>query len=62
MKGSYSTVFKGVWMNTEVAIKRCLIVDLLDDPLKDFLKESEILSNLRHQNIVRFLGAGKRYF
>ncbi|KAL0483165.1 serine/threonine-protein kinase/receptor [Acrasis kona] len=55
--GSSSVVFKATYMGVPVAVKRCLICDLLEDPLQDFLKETNIMSKLRHQNVVSFLGA-----
>ncbi len=55
--GSSGQVFKAKYLGTTVAVKRCLIVDLLEDPLLDFLRETQLLSSLRHQNIVTFIGA-----
>lgn len=55
--GSSGQVFKGSFMGITVAIKRCLIVDLLEDPLKDFMSETQIMSSFRHPNVVQFLGA-----
>lgn len=50
--GSSSVVFKATYMGVTVAVKRCLICDLLEDPLRDFIKETTIMSKLRHQNVV----------
>lgn len=47
---------KGKWKGKTVAIKRCLICDLMEDPLKDFMKETQILSSVNHPNIVKFYG------
>lgn len=55
--GSSAQVFKGKYMNTMVAIKQCLIVDLLDDPLKELMAETTLMSSLRHPNVVQFVGA-----
>eukprot|EP01080_Neovahlkampfia_damariscottae_P009757 gene9757-2084_t len=55
--GSSGTVYKGNYLGSTVAVKRCLIVDLLDDPLKDFMSETTLMSRLRHPNVVQFLGA-----
>jgi hypothetical protein len=33
------------------------MVDLLEDPLKDFMNETQILSKLRHPNTLRLFGA-----
>lgn len=55
--GSSGQVFKGTFMGSTVAVKRCLIVDLLEDPLKDFMSETQIMSSFRHPNVVQFIGA-----
>lgn len=55
--GSSSQVFKARYQDMNVAVKRCLIIDLLDDPLRDFLKETSLMSKLRHRNVVQFIGA-----
>jgi serine/threonine protein kinase len=51
-EGSNSVVFKAAYMGVTVAVKRCVIIDLLDDPLQDFIKETTIMSKLRHPNVV----------
>ncbi|KAG8057094.1 hypothetical protein GUJ93_ZPchr0002g25120 [Zizania palustris] len=53
--GGHGTVYKGlVKSNTEVAVKRCLIMD--EQQKKEFGKEMLILSQINHVNIVKLLG------
>jgi serine/threonine protein kinase len=58
--GSSGQVYRGTFMGSKVAVKRCLIVDLLDDPLKYFMQETNVMSVLRHPNVVKFFGASLR--
>ena len=55
--GGYGDVFKGVWEGAPVAIKR-FGKRLLSTKkaIKDFIKEIEVLNQLRHPNIVQYLG------
>ncbi|KAG2374234.1 hypothetical protein C9374_011071 [Naegleria lovaniensis] len=55
--GSSGIVYKAKYMGVLVAVKQCLICDLLEDPLKEYMKETQILSSIRHPNIVQFIGA-----
>ena len=62
-RGSFATVYKGKWLQTTiVVIKKCKFIDLLDDPLKDFLNEAVLLSSLRHPNIIQFYGFTSVWF
>lgn len=54
----YGEVFKGKWLGQDVAIKvygrkKVKNKDQLDS---DFLREVEVISKLRHPNIVLFMG------
>jgi serine/threonine protein kinase len=50
-RGHFGEVYKASWNGTEVALKT---VHKLDK--SEFLRECELLSNLNHPNILRFLG------
>lgn len=58
--GAFGEVYDGKWRRSRVAIKRLLTSSrwqMEEDSVQDFFAEMEILSNARHPNIVRFLGA-----
>ena len=55
--GSSGCVFRAKFMGVTVAVKQCLICDLLEDPLKEYMKETQIMSSIRHPNVVQFIGA-----
>ena len=52
-KGQFGSVFKGVWQGMSIAIKE---LDDYTDP-KEFSDEVWLMSQLDHENIVRFVGA-----
>lgn len=52
--GTFSTVFKGVWRGTEVALKNLKVSSI---ETTQFVKEMDIISRLHHPNILQFLGA-----
>ncbi|XP_073312563.1 U-box domain-containing protein 33-like [Primulina huaijiensis] len=54
-EGGYGSIYKGKLRNTQVAIKM-LHLDSLQGPL-EFQQEVNILSKLRHPNIVTLIGA-----
>ncbi|XP_050365535.1 uncharacterized protein LOC126784080 [Argentina anserina] len=60
--GTYGTVFYGRWKGSDVAIKRikktCFAGRSLeqDQLTKDFWRETQILSDLHHPNVVAFYG------
>jgi serine/threonine protein kinase len=49
--GHFGEVFKGTWNRTPIALKK-----LKKDQIEDFIQELVTLKNLRHPNIVAFLG------
>jgi tRNA A-37 threonylcarbamoyl transferase component Bud32 len=60
-EGSFGNVFRGELCGKEVALKQLKISKSLNEPDKErairkFNNEVEILKNLRHPNIVSFLG------
>lgn len=54
--GGYGEVFKAKWVGTQVAIKRFGKRHMSKKALKDFIKEIEMLNQLRHPNIVLYMG------
>ena len=55
--GAYGVVWAGMWRRNEVAIKQMATGKLTEDDTDTFFAEMQLLSELRHENIVRFLGA-----
>lgn len=55
-RGGYGDVYKARWMGTRVAVKRFGKRYLTKKALKDFIKEIEMLNQLRHPNIVLYMG------
>ena len=55
-RGGYGDVYKARWMGTKVAVKRFGKRYLTKKALKDFIKEIEMLNQLRHPNIVLYMG------
>ena len=55
-RGGYGDVYKAKWMGTKVAVKRFGKRYLTKKALKDFIKEIEMLHQLRHPNVVMFFG------
>ena len=52
-KGQFGSVYKGVWDGVSIAIKE---LDDFTDP-KEFSDEVWLMSQLDHENIVKFVGA-----
>jgi serine/threonine protein kinase len=55
--GSYGVVYRGRWKNVDVAVKRFAKQRLGERRLLEFRAEVAFLSELRHPNIVVFVGA-----
>jgi len=55
--GAYGEVWAGRWRRNDVAVKLLSRSEDSDKGKQDFLREMQLLSELRHPNIVRFLGA-----
>ena len=55
--GGTSEVFKGIYRDSEVAVKKLRIMDLKDDKIKEFKREVQSLSMMRHPYLVLFMGA-----
>ena len=49
-------MYKAKWMGTKVAVKRFGKRYLTKKALKDFIKEIEMLHQLRHPNVVLYMG------
>ncbi|EFC46712.1 serine/threonine protein kinase [Naegleria gruberi] len=55
--GSFSEVYRGRWLGATVAVKRFLVNHIESDEIvQDFIKESKLMSKLRHPNVVQFMG------
>jgi serine/threonine protein kinase len=54
--GGYGEVFKAKWMGTNVAVKRFSRKCKEKKSIIDFIKEIEIVNQLRHPNIIFYLG------
>jgi len=54
--GGFGDVYKGNFRGTEVAIKKVLSDKLSKDAVEELIKEAEIMTNLRHPNVVLFMG------
>lgn len=55
--GCFGSVFRGNCRGKEVAIKKLFKQDLDEKSLSDFKKEVEIMAQLRHPNVLLFMGA-----
>ena len=54
-EGTQATVFRGHWVEREIAIKKAVIREAVD--LVRFRREVELLASCRHPNIVALLAA-----
>jgi tRNA A-37 threonylcarbamoyl transferase component Bud32 len=57
--GAYGTVYRGRYRGQDVAIKVLKMQDLPTEMLDEFDREIDLMTKLRHKNIVQFIGASK---
>ncbi|KAI9922503.1 hypothetical protein PsorP6_002471 [Peronosclerospora sorghi] len=55
--GAFGEVIKGAYCGTPVVVKRMLRTKITEDNLRMFSDEIQLMMNLRHPNIVQFIGA-----
>lgn len=55
--GAFGEVIKGTYCGTPVVVKRMLRTKITEDNLRMFGNEIQLMMNLRHPNIVQFIGA-----
>ncbi|GLT94647.1 hypothetical protein SLE2022_123760 [Rubroshorea leprosula] len=55
--GSFGTVHRAEWNDSDVAVKILMEQDLHAERIKEFRREVAIMKRLRHPNIVLFMGA-----
>ncbi|XP_026440690.1 dual specificity protein kinase shkB-like [Papaver somniferum] len=55
-RGSYATVYSGLWHGSDVAIKLFFNLDYSEDLLRSFREEVSLMKRLRHPNVVLFMG------
>jgi len=56
-EGGYGQVYEGIFSGTQVAIKEYGKRKLLGKAAEDFVKEVEVISSLRHPNVILYMGA-----
>eukprot|EP01102_Stenamoeba_stenopodia_P005500 TRINITY_DN1622_c0_g2_i2.p1 TRINITY_DN1622_c0_g2~~TRINITY_DN1622_c0_g2_i2.p1 ORF type:complete len:1266 (-),score=432.26 TRINITY_DN1622_c0_g2_i2:37-3834(-) len=56
-KGSFGEVFRGRYQGRDVAVKKLLFTQVDDSALGDFKQEIALMSNLKHPNVLRLVGA-----
>ena len=56
-EGTFGEVYRGKWRGGDVAVKRLFTKNPAEKILFELKKESLIMSNLRHPNILLFLGS-----
>jgi sterile alpha motif and leucine zipper-containing kinase AZK len=56
-RGAYGTVFSATLRGQNVAVKKLNSQNIDEKKLADFKKEVEIMSKLRHPNVLLFMGA-----
>lgn len=54
--GGFGDVYRGHFRGTEVAIKKVLADKLSKEAIDELTKEAQIMSGLRHPNVVLFMG------
>ena len=55
--GAYGEVFAATWNGTKVAVKRMYLQGVNDKAIAEFKHEAEIMHQMRHPNLVLFMGA-----
>ena len=55
--GSYGVVFEGMYRGTRVAAKKLHVTNLPDEMLIEFHHECEMMKEMRHPNLVLFMGS-----
>eukprot|EP00002_Diphylleia_rotans_P006711 TRINITY_DN1608_c0_g1_i1.p1 TRINITY_DN1608_c0_g1~~TRINITY_DN1608_c0_g1_i1.p1 ORF type:complete len:623 (-),score=133.97 TRINITY_DN1608_c0_g1_i1:1568-3331(-) len=55
--GGFGEVYKGEWRGTEVAVKILLHKSITDSTISSFMAEIAVMVELRHPNIVLYMGA-----
>lgn len=55
-EGGYGEVFKGKWLGQDVAVKEFGRHSKNKAKLNNFIKEIQVISNLRHPAIVLYMG------
>ncbi|KAH7439598.1 hypothetical protein KP509_04G068100 [Ceratopteris richardii] len=58
--GSNGEVYHADWNGTEVAVKKFLDQDITGDALEVFRSEVQLMTRMRHPNVVLFMGAVTR--
>ncbi|CAM6110471.1 unnamed protein product [Calypogeia fissa] len=56
-QGSSGTVYHGLWLGSDVAVKVITGQELSAEALEDFRKEVAIMRRVRHPNVLLFMGA-----
>jgi len=60
-KGAYGVIYRAIWRNTEVAVKKLQSSTLSVDQMKDFQSEVKIMTTMKpHTNVLLFMGACTR--
>lgn len=54
--GGYGDVYRASWLGTKIALKKFRRRTMTRHALKDFIKEIEMLNQLRHPNILLYMG------
>ena len=55
--GQFGEVFQGTYRGEQVAIKT-LKGDTSSDSIDEFLAEAQVMTEMKHPNIVQFIGVG----
>ncbi|KAN0019447.1 hypothetical protein ACTFIU_002656 [Dictyostelium citrinum] len=56
-KGNFGEVYLGTWRGSEVAVKKLPAHNINENILKEFNREINLMKNLRHPNVIQFLGS-----